>query len=88
MKYDIKDPFDIEAMYQQYLKMVNLNESGMHEAQKFTMRDTFFGCAGMMLISYREHIAELPEDVAVNTMIDLERQVNEYFQWRKTQVSE
>lgn len=70
----------IENQYQQYLKLVNLNEGKMHPIQAKETRRAFFGAAGQILILFRDEIGAMEEDDAIQAMDDLKNEVSHFWQ--------
>ena len=71
--------FNLEHQYQLYLKRIALNEKNMHPEQKKQLRQTFFGACGQILILFRDELAILQEDEAIEKMQYMINQVSEYF---------
>jgi hypothetical protein len=71
--------FNLEHQYQLYLQRVALDENKMHPEQKKQLRQTFFGCAGQMLVMLRDDLQALPEDEAIEVLKDMFNQVGDYF---------
>lgn len=69
----------IEEMYQQYLKLVNLKEANMIDAQRIETKRAFFGAIGMMLVTERDQIALLPDMEAVYALDKIWDEVSSFY---------
>jgi len=73
--------FNLEDQYQEYLKLVKLNEETMHPAQKIETRRAFFGACGIMLVMLRDDIGGIEdEDEAIRVLEDLRDQVAKFWE--------
>lgn len=78
----MKEVFNLEWQYQEYLKRVNLPESKMHPIQRIETKRAFMAAAGQMLITLRDEVSKLDDDEAVKVMENMTNQVADY--WLKT----
>lgn len=53
--------FSIETQWKLYLQKVGVRESEMHAVQKQETKRAFYGCAGELLILFRDGLTELAD---------------------------
>lgn len=76
----IDKKFDLEYQYRKYLKLVNLDESRMHEVQRKETKQAFMAASGMMLLLMRDDVTDIPdENDAVDTLEGMLGQIGNYF---------
>ncbi len=68
----------VEEQYQEYLKMVKLDESVMHHEQKKQLRETFFA-AFATFIQVLKTLSEKSDEEAVEVLEEIEKQVEEFW---------
>ena len=73
------DLFNIENRFQFYLQMVKLDPDKISIVQLQEMRRTFFGACGILMELMKNQVSELSEDDAIIKMLDLEKQVSNFF---------
>ena len=61
----------VEQKYQEYLRLVKLDEGQMPHGQRVETRRAFFAGAGSTLLVIRDEVSELDEDDAVKVMQDM-----------------
>ena len=76
----MKEPFNLENQYQEYLTKVKLDESEMHPVQQVETRRAFMGACGQMLMLFKDELVQIEsEEEAILTYSDLIKQVNIFF---------
>ena len=64
-KVILLDPkLDIEQIYQEYLRLVQLDESQMHEIQRSETRRAFFGGMSQFMALLIDYVTTFPNDIA------------------------
>jgi hypothetical protein len=76
--YDV----DLEKQYQQYLKLINLDEKDMHPEQQVQTKQAFYGAAGRILWLLRDVIASKTEYQSRKDLEGLWNQMQVYWQQR------
>jgi hypothetical protein len=76
--YDV----DLEKQYQQYLKLIALDEKTMHPEQALQTKQAFYGAAGRLLWLLRDVIPKKTEFQAQKDLEGLWQQMNAYWQQR------
>lgn len=74
------DKFNLDAEYQRYLDLVNLNEEEMHPIQKIETKRAFFGGVGSVVKLISDDVKELEELDARKAMMLLRSQVVHFFE--------
>lgn len=66
---DKNDPaFSVENQFQLYCQRVKLKRANVTDTQWLETKRAFFGAVGQFLLMFRDEIAELEEDDAVEVM--------------------
>lgn len=79
--YDV----DIEKQYQQYLKLINLDEKNMIPEQRLQTKQAFYGAIGRILWLMRDVIPKKTQFQQLKDREDLWNQLNVYWQQRMQQ---
>lgn len=73
--------FSIEKKYQDYLKMVHLDESQMSEAQRIETKRAYYAAIGQLWIFITNDFIELSDDEADEAMEEIRTQTLNF--WNK-----
>jgi hypothetical protein len=76
--YDV----DLEKQYQQYLKLINLDEKNMIPEQAIQTKQAFYGAAGRILWLMRDIIPTKPQHQQIKDLEGLWNQMQAYWQQR------
>ena len=71
--------FNLEFLYQEYLKKVKLKEYELPPIQRKEMRQIYMAACGQMLILLRDELSKLDEDIAIQKLQSMLSQVGSYF---------
>lgn len=71
--------FTAESQYQLYLEKIGITEDQMCDGQKIEMKRAFMGGFGQSIILMVNDIAALPEKDAENIVIDLHKEVKNFW---------
>jgi hypothetical protein len=74
-----KDIFDFNYQYNEYLKRVDLVEANMMAIQKKETKQAFMAACGIMLLLFRDELTKLTDELAVEVMEDMMKQITGFF---------
>lgn len=75
----MKNIFDLDYQYRQYLQTVGLSESQMSEGQRRETKRAFIAGLGAMLILFRNNIPQMGEEKAIETLEKMTKDVSDFF---------
>ncbi len=76
----IENPFDLEQQFEFYLNIMKLDKAKMPEVQIVETKRAFMAGVGQMLALAQSKISQLDEEEAINTLEDMYKQVDTFFE--------
>lgn len=71
--------FELESMYQDYLRLVGLDENKMPKDQRRETKRAWYGAAGQFIFKLRDEVAMLSEDEGVKALQSMTDQIAKFW---------